>query len=186
MMRLPQLASLSLILILGGSLLTLSPSNAFLTATTPIDQSSRPLPRLLRVQQELRKAVITLERSACFGSCPMYKLTIYGNGKVVYEGIEYVKVKGKRTGTISPEDFSRLMNEFQRAQYFDLADSYSGGPTDAAYVITSLKIAGKNKTVNHYLASPDAPSKLTELEKKIDGAVKVQRWVGTNAERIPR
>ncbi len=186
MTQLPLLMSLGLILSLGGILLTPSSGSASLTAATPVEQPSGSLPRLLRSQRELRRAVITLERSACFGFCPMYKLTIYGNGKVVYEGIEYVKVKGKRTGRISPAAFRRLMNEFQRAQYFDLADSYSGGPTDAAYVITSLKIGDKTKTVNHYLASPDAPSKLTELEKKIDGAVKVQRWIGTDAERIPR
>jgi hypothetical protein len=30
--------------------------------------------------------VITLERTACFGTCPIYRLTIQGNGQVVYEG----------------------------------------------------------------------------------------------------
>ena len=30
--------------------------------------------------------VITLERTACFGTCPIYTITIYGDGRVVYDG----------------------------------------------------------------------------------------------------
>ena len=37
--------------------------------------------------------VITLERTACHGTCPIYKLTIEGNGTVIYEGQDFVQVK---------------------------------------------------------------------------------------------
>ena len=38
--------------------------------------------------------VITLERTACFGTCPIYKLTVYGDGRVEYEGERFVTVTG--------------------------------------------------------------------------------------------
>ncbi len=44
----------------------------------------------------MKDVVITLERTQCFGSCPVYKLTVYGDGRVVYEGGGFVKIKGEK------------------------------------------------------------------------------------------
>src|SRR6059058_5801427 len=39
------------------------------------------------VADEIPKdTLITLERTACFGTCPVYKLTISADGKVAFEG----------------------------------------------------------------------------------------------------
>jgi hypothetical protein len=143
------------------------------------------LSRRVAVQpQQVRQPVmLTLERTACFGFCPMYKLTVYGNGKVVYEGRRFVKVTGTRTITISQSAVKKLIAEFQRLQYFQLQDSYTGGHTDAPSTITSLMMGKRQKTVNHYLASPNAPKELTALENKIDAAVNSQQWIGTASER---
>jgi Domain of unknown function (DUF6438) len=130
---------------------------------------------------------MTLERTACFGFCPIYKLTIYGNGKVVYEGKRFVKVTGTRTTTISQAAVRKLIAEFQKINYFQLQDNYTGGHTDAPSAITSLTMGKRRqKTVNHYLASPNAPTQLTELEKTIDTVVNSQQWIGTDAERAPQ
>lgn len=43
---------------------------------------------------------IMLERIGCVGSCPDYKITIRGNGKVRYEGHAYVSVEGIHNTTI--------------------------------------------------------------------------------------
>lgn len=40
-----------------------------------------------------RTVVITLQRTVCYGSCPEYKLTIFSDGRVLYEGIRNVKKK---------------------------------------------------------------------------------------------
>jgi len=46
-------------------------------------------------------AIITLHRTMCFGTCPVYRITIYGTGEVVYQGYYFVRVKGPRTAYIS-------------------------------------------------------------------------------------
>ena len=43
--------------------------------------------------------VITLERTACFGRCPMYKVKIFADGKVVYRGQEIRQAKRQSTGS---------------------------------------------------------------------------------------
>ncbi|MBD1893832.1 DUF6438 domain-containing protein [Coleofasciculus sp. FACHB-129] len=180
-MRSPLL--LSLIIGVASSVLSVSiPNSPFLAAET-----NTPNQRLLNQPQQVSPQVaLTLERTACFGFCPIYKLTVYGNGKVVYEGKRFVKVTGTRTTTISKTAARKLIADFQKLNYFKLQDSYTGGHTDAPSAITSLTIGKKQKTVHHYLPSPDAPTQLTELENKIDTVVNSKQWIGTDAERAPR
>ncbi len=169
-------------------LLTLSSNALAITAVSPplkADKTTLLSQVVLQPRRAVRQSVITLERTACFGFCPMYKLTVYADGRVIYEGNQFVKVKGTRTTRISPMKARQLMLEFQRIQYFNLQDRYEGGPTDAPSAITSFQMGRKSKTVYHYLASPDAPQKLTDLEAKIDAAVNVQQWIGAESERIP-
>ncbi|MBD2044982.1 hypothetical protein H6F78_04940 [Coleofasciculus sp. FACHB-64] len=180
-MRSPLL--LSLIIGVASSVLSVSiPNSPFLAAET-----TTPNQRLLNQPRQVSPQVaLTLERTACFGFCPIYKLTVYGNGKVVYEGKRFVKVTGTRTTTISKTAARKLIADFQKLNYFKLQDSYTGGHTDAPSAITSLTIGKKQKTVHHYLPSPDAPTQLTELENKIDTVVNSKQWIGTDAERAPR
>ncbi|MBD2744852.1 DUF6438 domain-containing protein [Coleofasciculus sp. FACHB-1120] len=180
-MRSPLL--LSLIIGVASSVLTVSiPNSPFLAAKT-----TTPNQRLLNQPQPVsRQAALTLERTACFGFCPIYKLTVYGNGKVVYEGKRFVKVTGTRTTTISKTAARKLIADFQKLNYFKLQDSYTGGHTDDPSAITSLRMGKKQKIVHYYLPSPDAPTQLTELENKIDTVVNSKQWIGTDAECAPR
>ena len=45
---------------------------------------------------------ITLERQPCFGFCPVYTLTIHGDGQVEYDGLNHVEVTGPQTAAIDP------------------------------------------------------------------------------------
>jgi hypothetical protein len=126
-------------------------------------------------QEEL---VIKLERTACFGECPVYSLTIFGNGTVVYEGEDFVQTKGAKETTINTSAVNQLVSEFEKADYFSLNDSYiQFGVSDMPYVTTSIRIGGKTKTIKHYLGDRSAPEQLTELENKIDEIVNSAQWI---------
>ena len=126
----------------------------------------------------LDEVVITLERTVCFGTCPEYKLTIYGNGTVEYEGKRFVKIEGKRTIAISEEKIRQLFSEFKKIDYFSLNDSYEEFmATDMPSAFTSLTVDGKTKTVRHYHGDFSAPKELTDLENKIDEIVNSNQWI---------
>jgi hypothetical protein len=126
-------------------------------------------------QEEL---VIKLERGACFGDCPVYSLTIFGNGTVVYDGKDFVQTKGARETAISTGAVNELVSEFEKADYFSLNDSYTQfGVSDMPYVTTSIHIGGKTKTISHYLGDRSAPAQLTELENRIDEIVNSDQWI---------
>jgi hypothetical protein len=122
--------------------------------------------------------IITLERTACFGTCPVYSLTIQGEGTVMYEGKDFVEVKGEAETTISQDQIDELISEFEKVDYFSLEDSYTERTiTDAPTVITSISISGKTKTIEHYHGDFSAPEKLRELEDRIDEIVDSDQWI---------
>ena len=126
-------------------------------------------------QRDYSTAIITLERTACFGTCPIYSLTISGDGKVVYTGENYVTVTSTQTGQISPVTFKELVDEFYKINYFSLQDEYTANITDMPTTITSLTINGKTKKIEDYF---NAPEELKKLEQKIDEVANSKQWVG--------
>lgn len=91
--------------------------------------------------------VIKLERTMCPAACPDYSLTIYGNGKIMYEGRLYVATKGKRQQRISCRRVRELLNEFHRIDYFSLRDRYDAVVSEGAMTKTSIQVGGKTKAV---------------------------------------
>jgi hypothetical protein len=126
----------------------------------------------------LDDVVITLERQACFGFCPVYTLTIYGDGTVVYDGKDFVTIKDRVEATITKEKIEQLVQEFEAADYYSLDDNYTERTiTDAQTVITAITIDGKTKAIEHYHGDFTTPENLTELENKIDEIVNSSQWV---------
>jgi hypothetical protein len=139
------------------------------------------------IPQDLK---ITLERTECFGFCPVYKLTITADGSVVFEGRRFVKQEGVTIkSAITREQLKQLMAEFDRVKFFSLEDDYSeirlSCPTDQPSAFTSIRINGKSKRINHYLGcrEPKVPKELTELENKIDEIVNTAQWLPDKKEQ---
>ena len=124
--------------------------------------------------QSLDGAIISIERTVCFGSCPDYELTIYGNGTVIYEGRNFVAVTGMRTSTIPVQDVRGLVTEFYKINYFSLKDEYTAQVTDLPTTTTSIKIDGRFKQVVDYYGAPEA---LRQLEERIDRVANSAVWV---------
>jgi hypothetical protein len=121
---------------------------------------------------------ISMERTICYGSCPVYRITILGNGTVIYMGERFVTVDGIRIDSISREKVKELVDAIEQADFFSLGDFTAYNITDAADAITTVLIKGRLKTVRHYYGDRAAPRSLTELESKIDAIVDSQKWTG--------
>ena len=46
---------------------------------------------------------ISLERTACYGTCPVYTLTIYADGKVAYKGENHIEQIGLYSGQLEKQ-----------------------------------------------------------------------------------
>jgi hypothetical protein len=115
---------------------------------------------------------ITLERTACFGTCPMYKLTLMRDGTATYTGRRFVERVGTYKGKFY--GFERLAQLVEARGYFNLRDDYSAPITDMPSTVTSVVRAGQRKTVNNY--ADTGPVELWGIEKAIDGMVANIKW----------
>jgi hypothetical protein len=124
-------------------------------------------------------AVITMQRNGTAnGLFPIYSLTIYGNGSVIYKGIKNVETSGIQTYQIPKDRARELVNGFINIYYFALKDKYSdsSNASNLPVVTTSINMDGKTKTVldNH---SSYAPAPLRALEDKIDQLTNSKQWI---------
>jgi hypothetical protein len=126
------------------------------------------------------RVVATLERTVCFGSCPAYKLTVYSDGQVLWEGASYVKKKGKASATLTAGELSLLKAAFSDAGYFDLPDTAACyEATDNPWATTSYDDGTRHRTLRHYYGCRSKPEAATlgALERRIDQIVNSDRWI---------
>jgi hypothetical protein len=141
---------------------------------------------------------LKLERGVCFGTCPVYRITVYGDGRFLYEGERFVKVKDTVTGSLDPLQVRALDTAIARVAYFSLRDGYFGDEcpaimSDFPWVTTSVTIAGRTKRIEHdhgciekhaRNTNPHTyPRGLTRFEEEVDSIIGTSRWVGTDEER---
>jgi protein-disulfide isomerase-like protein with CxxC motif len=137
---------------------------------------------------------VTLERTPCFGTCPVYRVVILGDGRVEYDGYQFVKV-ASAAAALSQDQIQSLLTAINKARYFSLRDSYRRGGdgcpswvTDHPSALTSVTSGGVTKKIDHDLGcwelpAPDGrlgapyPPELTAFETAIDEIVNTARWV---------
>ena len=112
---------------------------------------------------------ISLERTYCFGTCPVYTATIERSGKIHYHGEANVQNMGNVETQTSPRDFERLAAAIRRIGFESFASKYTSNYTDQTSVITTVKWAKRTKEVENY--GMNGPDSLWELEEMIDGVV---------------
>lgn len=123
--------------------------------------------------------VITLERRACFGTCPVYTIQIYADGTVVYEGINHVEITGIEGSMLDPETVTQMVAAFEDAGYFDWEDEYTQMTiSDLPTTITSVTSNGQTKRIVRYDGDDSAPIALPYLENWVDIMVNSQQWTG--------
>ncbi len=131
------------------------------------------------------KPAITLERTACFGGCPVYRLWVSPTGEVTYEGKAHVRRLGPAKGTIPKQRLEGLLTELEKAGYFSFASRYTANEpacgryaTDSPSVITSVTLGGRTKRIEHDYGCGGAPGALVVLERRIDEVVGSGQWTG--------
>jgi len=155
-----------------------------LVACAPRKAASPSAENSADANQTARPA-ITLERTACFGSCPVYTISVSPSGQVSFEGKAHVRQRGPATGQISKQQVDALLVELQRAGYFEFASRYAMSEpacgryaTDLPSAISSATLGGRTKRIEHDHGCGGAPGALAVLEKRIDEVLGSERWTG--------
>jgi hypothetical protein len=122
---------------------------------------------------EAPRLVASLERGACLGACPVYKVEAFDDGTVRFVGVRFVGHPGVSSGQLSPAQLADLRAVFARFD-FDELKSYENTQTSDMPWVT---LSNGRKTVRHYLGDERAPASLTALEKELDQLMHTARWL---------
>jgi hypothetical protein len=121
---------------------------------------------------------IQLQRSRCYGSCPAYTVTVFGTGRVEFNGEDYACVLGTAETNVDPADVQRLVDGLAAVGYDRIGSFTSHDSTDHPTVIVTLRTDGRSHTVNHYLGDNTAPRLLRMIEERIDAVASTGQWLG--------
>lgn len=117
---------------------------------------------------------IGIERTACFGTCPVYTFIIKSDGTFRYKGNRYVERLGDFTGKVPVWYFHQLAQFIRDSGYMELNDGYTCGVTDNPTTYTMVVMNGTRKTVSNYAQA--GPTKLWAVEELIDDLMSKAKW----------
>jgi Domain of unknown function (DUF6438) len=151
-----------------------------------------PLVHAARSGGQILEPIIVLEReSDVFQVAPEYRLSIFDDGVVLFQGKKHVKSQEPIRTKIDKEQLAKLLTAFERINFYSLRDRYEGDNdgcgmkgTDQPYATITLNMGGKKKRIVHYFGcweenAPHVvyPQMLFKLEAMIDEVVNSKQWL---------
>ena len=122
---------------------------------------------------------IKLQRTMCFGTCPVYSVTVDKEGNVNYYGEAFVYKAGEHQWRISKKKLEQLNNlivdfEFKSFEYEPGKEVI----TDQPSCITTVKYPdGEIKEIDHYYGHIMIDDSLTAFEKKTERKIGTKKYV---------
>ena len=136
-------------------------------------QSSPEVKKDTAALQQPTGVLVSLERGACFGRCPIYVVEVRTDGALHFKGERNVKVTEPVDVKLDAAQLERLTARFERSGFSGWKDFTNHQVTDQATVVLTFK----GKTVHHYLGDDQAPDGLSQLERDVDAIIGTERWV---------
>jgi hypothetical protein len=114
-----------------------------------------------------------LETTACYGKCPIYKLEIYSDGKVLLFGKENIDYIGNFESSITMEKLEQLTKAFENASFFEFNDEYRSLFKDLPTKYISFHYNDISKTIKAY---DNIPVELNNLIRILEDLVNELDW----------
>ncbi|WP_249872369.1 DUF6438 domain-containing protein [Oceanobacillus saliphilus] len=130
---------------------------------------------------------LSLERTECYGTCPIYQVEVTPDGMVYWNGEGHVSFMGETTFRISEKKVQQLAALLESFNY-RVFTYKEGGPfiTDQPHCITRVEYEdGFVKEVDHYLGNKDQKethltdslTSLEKFEKRVERIIGTKRYV---------
>lgn len=131
-------------------------------------------------------STITLERGGCYGTCPIYTVTIRDDGLVTWKGKDFVTTVGAATHRVDPAHARLLFDAFERMSFAKGPAAYDSGVTDTATADVTLERGGLRHTLHDdasCFGTPSIRQGTCYLELRIDEIAETEAWVDSAHDR---
>src|SRR5690606_1450411 len=90
---------------------------------------------------------VAMERTACYGTCPSYRLEVNKGGKVVFTSWNFTEYEGTYEKQFAPAKVAALFNQFDAYKVDTCADEYESLIQDVPGVILYIQYPKKEKKI---------------------------------------
>ncbi len=126
-------------------------------ATLPAHAQKAHKTKIKTTKTTTKQPVLTFERTVCLGTCPVYLVSVFADGRVAYDGRQHVPVTGQKTFKLAPAVVSEMLQMAEKTHFAALEPRYSTGITDVpANIVAVRQPSGELKTVVVESGPPEA------------------------------
>ncbi len=122
--------------------------------------------------------LLALERTPCFGVCPVYEAKLYSNGLLLYHGKRNTDKTGMYYAKVSKKELSSLSAFMLSNNYFELESKYpvkGKAPSDLPSCIIYFKNKNSEKRIEDHRW--ETPESLSAIERKVDSLIASQQFL---------
>jgi hypothetical protein len=129
-------------------------------------------------KKQRKNFYLSVEKTACFGKCPIYVLAIDGTGKADLNAKRFTDNIGQSSANLKSEDMSKLVALSKTADWMNYDSEYLTGYSDLpSTIIRYSKKAGDTTEVRY--ESDKGPVTLRLIAESLDSLRKVADWKST-------
>jgi len=136
--------------------------------------------RIAHADSSIDDPGLTLTRTACFGTCPVYTLTILSDGFTRFEGLAFTD-EGVVESRLSGDQMSAIAEEIVRSDFFGYKqdDRCVVFATDSPSVRLNVRWHGRDRSADVNLGCEKRlPDPVPQLAQRIDEIVGTTQWIG--------
>ncbi len=130
---------------------------------------------------------LDLSYGPCFGTCPVFSVTLNQNGSLTYVGDRFVRVIGRERRQLSAGVFEDAVRLIERLPETELVDPLQcpRRHTDAKTVRGSLKTANHDLEIMHYYGCSgyEYRNRQVSLIKELTDLLQIDDLIGWHSDR---
>jgi hypothetical protein len=142
--------------------------------TTPIPTNTTP-----KTTDDDKNAYVmfSIERTMCYGNCPVYEAKIMSNGKAYFKGSRGIEMVGNYESKVTAEQIKDIWHNVAQVDFFKFADRY---PTDINNAIPDLPntytFVNDGKMSKKITDNYDSPANLQWFEHELETVFLQLNW----------
>jgi hypothetical protein len=128
------------------------------------------------VKQVNKIEAIKMQRTACYGRCPAYKIELSKDGNVIYTAIRFTVDSGVFEKNIGEKGASDIFDQALTTKVDTCKNEYMIRPVDLPGLIFTITYDDSTKIINNANFGPEVLKKLADKMDEITGKKVDETW----------
>jgi hypothetical protein len=146
--------------------------------TETLREYEKPARRREIPEVPLDKVRISLERTSCFGTCPDYRVELFGDGRAIFTGNAFTSVRGSHRYSVPPSKVAALVERLRETDVWSSRPTYRAPVTDSSTNTLRIQLGKDVHEIEDYVGYwVGMPPAIDEFEDAVDEAAGSQGFV---------